>query len=63
LSSYYSVTIPDVQANSAMRECLVGHLGKPTLTGDWGFRLLLRTRDMVEDPELVEFATDLQVNH
>ena len=49
--------------NSAMRECLVGHPDKPTPTGDLAYRLLLKTKDMIKDPELREFVTNPQVNY
>jgi len=32
-------------------------------TGDLAYRLLLKTKDMIKDPELREFATDPQVNY
>jgi len=49
--------------NSAMRGCLVGHPDKPTPTGDLAYRLLLKTKDMIKDPELREFVTNPQVNY
>lgn len=48
---------------SRMRECLVGHKDPPTPTGDLAYRLLLKTKDMMEDPELRNFVTDPQVNY
>jgi len=49
--------------NSVMREFLLGHPDKPTPTGDLAYRLLLKTKDMISDPELKGFVTDPQVNY
>lgn len=49
--------------NSRMRECLVGKPDPPTPTGDLAYRLLLKTTDMMRDPELRGFVTDPQVNY
>ena len=49
--------------NSALRECLVGHPDKPTPTGDLAYRVLLKTKDTIKDPELKEFVTNPQVNY
>jgi salicylate hydroxylase len=49
--------------NSHLREVMVGHEDPPTLTGDLAYRLLLSTKDMLEDPELASFVTDPQVNY
>ena len=49
--------------NSAMRECLVGHPGKPAPTGDLVYWLLLNTKDMITDPKLREFVTDPQLDY
>ncbi|PUU76317.1 hypothetical protein B9Z19DRAFT_1115959 [Tuber borchii] len=49
--------------NSAMRGCLAGHLDKPTPTGNLAYRLMLKTKDMIKDPESREFVTDPKVNY
>ena len=49
--------------NSAIRECLVGHLDKPTPTGDLAYILLLKTKNIIKDPELRPFVTDPLVNY
>ena len=49
--------------NSAMRECLVRHPDKPKPTGGLAYRLLLKTKDIIKDPELRLFVTDPQVNY
>lgn len=48
---------------SKMRECFIGRKEPPTPTGDLAYRLLLKTKDMMEDPELRGFVTDPQVNY
>lgn len=48
---------------STMRECFIGHKEPPTPTGDLAYRLLLKTKDMMADPELSGFVTDPQVNY
>lgn len=49
--------------NSRCREILLGHEDPPLLTGDLAYRLLLKTEDMVKDPELRSFVEDPQVNY
>lgn len=49
--------------NSKLREALVGHSDPPILTGDLAYRLLLSTKDMLEDPELRQFIEDPQVHY
>ncbi|KAG0132105.1 hypothetical protein HOY82DRAFT_484106 [Tuber indicum] len=49
--------------NSVLRERLVGRPDKPTPTGDLAYRLLIKTKDMMGDPELRGFVTDPQVNY
>ena len=49
--------------NSAIRECLVGHSDKPAPTWDLTYGLLFKTKDMIKDPELRKFVTNLQVNY
>lgn len=48
---------------SRLRECFIGNKEPPTPTGDLAYRLLLKTKDMMEDPELSGFVTDPQVNY
>lgn len=48
---------------SRLRECFIGHKEPPTPTGDLAYRLLLKTKDMMADPELSGFVTDPQVNY
>lgn len=48
---------------SRTRECFLGRKDPPTPTGDLAYRLLLKTKDMMEDPELRGFVTDPQVNY
>ena len=49
--------------NSVMRECLVGHPGKPTPTEGFGVQVVAQTKDMISDPELRGFVTDPEVNY
>jgi salicylate hydroxylase len=49
--------------NSKTREVMLGHADPPTPTGDLAYRLLLKTEEMVKDPELRSFVTDPQVNY
>jgi salicylate hydroxylase len=49
--------------NSRMREIMLGREDPPILTGDLAYRLLLSTKDMLNDPELASFVTDPQVNY
>lgn len=49
--------------NSTLREALLGHEDPPQLTGDLAYRLLLDTKQMLQDPELRPFVEDPQVNY
>ncbi|KAF2498652.1 FAD/NAD(P)-binding domain-containing protein [Lophium mytilinum] len=49
--------------NSKCREILLGKEDPPILTGDLAYRLLLKTEDMMKDPELRGFVEDPQVNY
>ncbi|KAH7379139.1 hypothetical protein DE146DRAFT_304687 [Phaeosphaeria sp. MPI-PUGE-AT-0046c] len=49
--------------NSKCREILLGHEDPPLLTGDLAYRLLLKTEDMMKDPELRGLVEDPQVNY
>lgn len=49
--------------NSRCREILLGKPDPPLLTGDLAYRLLLKTEDMMKDPELRGFIEDPQVNY
>lgn len=49
--------------NSTLREVLLGREDPPTPTGDLAYRLLLKTEEMVKDPELKGLVTDPQVNY
>lgn len=49
--------------HSRMGEILVGNPQPPTKTGDLVYRLLLDTREMLEDPELTPFVRDEEVNY
>ncbi|KAF1952797.1 FAD/NAD(P)-binding domain-containing protein [Byssothecium circinans] len=49
--------------NSRCREILLGRPDPPLLTGDLAYRLLLKTEDMMKDPELRDFIEDPQVNY
>jgi len=44
--------------NFTMGEFLIGHPDKPTPTEYLAYRLLLKTKDMMEDPWLQEFVAD-----
>ena len=49
--------------NSAMRECLVGGPDEPVPAEGLAYGLLLKTKDIIKDPEMRPFATDPQVNY
>lgn len=49
--------------NSRCREILLGRSDPPVLTGDLAYRLLLKTEDMMKDPELRPFIENPQVNY
>ena len=49
--------------HSRLREILLGRPDPPILTGDLAYRLLLKTEDMMKDPELRGFVEDPQVNY
>ena len=49
--------------NSRCREILLGRPDPPLLTGDLAYRLLLKTDEMMKDPELRSFIEDPQVNY
>lgn len=49
--------------NSRLREIMLGREDPPTLTGDLAYRLLLSTKEMLQDPELAELVTNPQVNY
>ncbi|KAF2806982.1 FAD/NAD(P)-binding domain-containing protein [Mytilinidion resinicola] len=49
--------------NSKCREILLGKEDPPILTGDLAYRLLLKTEDMMKDPQLRGFVEDPQVNY
>lgn len=49
--------------HSKCRELLLGHQDPPLLTGDLAYRLLLRTTEMLQDPDLRGFVEDPQVNY
>ena len=43
--------------NSAMKECLVGHPGKPTSTRGLAYKPLPRVKDIISGPGLREFVS------
>ncbi|PSS10867.1 hypothetical protein M430DRAFT_69313 [Amorphotheca resinae ATCC 22711] len=49
--------------NSRLREVMLGREDPPTPTGDLAYRLLLSTKDMMNDPELAQFIKNPQVNY
>ncbi|OCK85081.1 FAD/NAD(P)-binding domain-containing protein [Lepidopterella palustris CBS 459.81] len=49
--------------HSRCREILLGREDPPLLTGDLAYRLLLKTEEMMKDPELRGFVEDPQVNY
>ncbi|KAF2085593.1 FAD/NAD(P)-binding domain-containing protein [Saccharata proteae CBS 121410] len=49
--------------NSKCREILLGRKDPPIPTGDLAYRLLLKTEEMMKDPELRRFVEDPQVNY
>jgi salicylate hydroxylase len=49
--------------NSKCREILLGKEDPPILTGDLAYRLLLKTEEMMKDPDLRGFVEDPQVNY
>jgi salicylate hydroxylase len=49
--------------NSTLREVMLGKEDPPTATGDLAYRLLLNTKEMMKDPELVSLVTNPQVNY
>ena len=49
--------------NSLLREIMLGRPDPPTLTGDLAYRVLLKTEDMIKDPELRDFVERPQVNY
>ncbi|CAK7203600.1 hypothetical protein SEUCBS139899_006337 [Sporothrix eucalyptigena] len=49
--------------NSRLREVLLGRADPPVLTGDLAYRLLLKTDEMLKDPELRPLVEDPQVNY
>ncbi|KAI8628553.1 FAD/NAD(P)-binding domain-containing protein [Xylariaceae sp. FL1651] len=49
--------------NSKMREIFLGREDPPVVTGDLAYRLLLDTKDMMNDPELRPFVDNPQVNY
>jgi salicylate hydroxylase len=48
---------------SRCREIMLGREDAPVLTGDMAYRILLDTKDLLEDPELRGFVEDPQVNY
>ncbi|QSZ34311.1 hypothetical protein DSL72_005902 [Monilinia vaccinii-corymbosi] len=48
---------------SKLREVLLGREDAPHLTGDLAYRLLLSTKDMLDDDELAELVKNPQVNY
>jgi len=49
--------------NLVMGEFLIGRPDKSTPTEHLAYRLMLKMKDMMEDPWLKEFVTDPQVNY
>ena len=49
--------------HSKCREILLAREDPPILTGDLAYRLLLKTEEMMKDPELKGFVEDPQVNY
>ncbi|KAI1172223.1 FAD binding domain-containing protein [Nemania sp. FL0916] len=49
--------------NSKVREVFLGREDPPTPTGDLAYRLLLKTKDMMKDPDLRPFVDNPQVNY
>lgn len=49
--------------HSKCREILLAREDPPILTGDLAYRLLLKTEEMMRDPELKGFVEDPQVNY
>ncbi|KAI1340309.1 FAD/NAD(P)-binding domain-containing protein [Xylariaceae sp. FL0016] len=49
--------------SSKLREVLLGRPDPPTPTGDLAYRLLIDTKDMLDDPDLRPFVENPQVNY
>lgn len=49
--------------HSRMREVLTGKSAPPIKTGDLAYRLLLKTENMLKDPDLAPFVTAKEVNY